>query len=274
MIIAQISDFHVTADGRLAYRKVDTNAALAAAVSCLNALAPQPDIVLGTGDLVDLGTKEEYAVLRSNLRGLKAPIFLIPGNHDERGALRAAFAADGYFPASGDSLNYTIESWPVRIIALDTVVPGENHGALDWAQIDWLDRRLAEQPRRPTIVMMHHPPFATGIRHMDEMGLLDGAQTLGEVIARHQQVERVLCGHIHRPIQRRWHGTIASTAPSTAHQVVLDLQADGQSAFVMEPPGYQLHLWREGEGLISHTAPIGRFDGPFPFFDPGKKLIV
>ena len=138
-------------------------------------------------------------------------------------------------------------------------------------RLGWLAARLDEAPDRPTVLFMHHPPFATGIRHMDALGLA-GAEALATLVARHPQVERVLCGHLHRPIQVRWAGTVASTAPSTAHQVVLDLADDAPATFAMEPPACQLHVWRPGTGLISHTSYIGRFDGPYPFFEGGRLI--
>jgi 3',5'-cyclic AMP phosphodiesterase CpdA len=127
------------------------------------------------------------------------------------------------------------------------------------------------QPRRPTVVIMHHPPFTTGIGHMDKIGLAD-ASGLATVIGRHPQVERVLCGHIHRPIQVRFAGTIASTCPSPAHQVALDLDPAALSRFMMEPPGYQLHQWGAAMGVVSHTAFIGEFAGPYPFYEGGKLI--
>ena len=84
-----------------------------------------------------------------------------------------------------------------------------------------------------------------------------GAEALAAVIARHGQVERVLCGHVHRPVTLRWAGTVASIAPSVAHQVALDLRPGAPSAFVMEPPALQLHLWLPGQGLVSHTRYLG-----------------
>ena len=111
---------------------------------------------------------------------------------------------------------------------------------------------------------MHHPPFATLIGHMDGMGLEDPA-ALEDVIDRNPQVERVLCGHLHRPIQARFGGTIASTCPSPAHQVALDLTAEAPARFKMEPPAFQLHAWRADTGVVTHTAYIGEFPGPYPF---------
>ncbi len=118
------------------------------------------------------------------------------------------------------------------------------------------------------MVLMHHPPFATGIAHMDQYGLRDTA-AFAEIVSRNRQIERILCGHLHRAIDRRFAGTVAGTAPSTAHQVSLDLEPQAPLQFVFEPPGYQLHLWREGMGLVSHTAIFGDWPGPYPFHAPG-----
>ena len=104
-----------------------------------------------------------------------------------------------------------VETYPLRLLALDTVVPMKSHGELCEARLGWLAARLAEQPDRPTLVLMHHPPFQTGIEHMDAIGLLAGGPELERIVARYPRVERVLCGHLHRTIFRRFGGTIAST---------------------------------------------------------------
>ena len=104
--------------------------------------------------------------------------------------------------------------------------------------------------------MMHHPPFATGIDHMDGMAL-EAPERLAAIVRRHGKVARVICGHVHRSIQAAFAGTIASIAPSTAHQVMLDLTPDGEARFTLEPPGFHLHLWRPETGLVTHTAFTG-----------------
>jgi 3',5'-cyclic AMP phosphodiesterase CpdA len=261
MLIAQISDPHVVPSGALLYGRVDTADFLGRAVAELNRLDPPPDIVVITGDLVDKGETAEYDRLRSLLAKLAMPVFVIPGNHDSREALRAAFAGDGYLPPDG-FLQYAVEDYPVRLVALDTLVPGEGGGELCADRLAWLDRTLAAAPDRPTAIMMHHPPFATGIERMDRAGLR-GGDALAAVIRRHSQVERILCGHLHRAIDRRFAGTVAGTAPSTAHQIRLDIRSGGPLRFMFEPPGYQLHLWRDGAGLVSHTAVFGDWPGPY-----------
>ncbi|TMJ73121.1 MAG: phosphodiesterase [Alphaproteobacteria bacterium] len=191
---------------------------------------------------------------------LRMPVFVIPGNHDARAPLRAALGADGYLGGDG-FIQYAVEEYPLRLVALDTLVAGKHHGELCADRLTWLDRTLAAAPDRPTIVMMHHPPFMTGIAYMDKYGF-DNPGALAEIIARHPQVERILCGHLHRSIDRRFAGTVAGTAPSTAHQVALNLLPDAPLGFAFEPPGYQLHLWRDGIGLVSHTAVLGDWPSP------------
>ena len=263
MLIAQLSDTHIVAPGRLLYRRVDTAAFLARAVAKLNALEPRPDIAVVTGDLVDTGIAEEYAHLRQLLAPLCMPVYVIAGNHDAREPLRTAFVGDGYLPRTG-FLHYAIEAGPLRLIALDTHIPGEPGGALCPERLLWLDATLGAAPERATLLLMHHPPFATGIEPMDRSALADPA-SFAAIVARHPQIERILCGHLHRTIDRRFAGTIAGTAPSTAHQLQLDVNPGARVRFNFEPPGYQLHLWRDGAGLVTHTAVLGEWPGPYPF---------
>jgi 3',5'-cyclic AMP phosphodiesterase CpdA len=199
------------------------------------------------------------------------PVFLMAGNHDDPQAMRAKFPSHDYLRQRPGKLDYLIDEFPVRLVALDSTIPGKAPGRLTSEQLQWLDETLAAAPRKPTIVALHHPPFWTGIGHMDLQPLQNPAE-LESVIARHPQVERVLAGHLHRPIVARFGGTVASTAPSPAHQVALDLADDAESRFVMEPPAFQLHLWREGAGLVSHTAAVGKFAGPYPFHEGGKLI--
>ena len=263
MLIAQITDTHIMAPGKLLVDVVDTASALVRAVSALNQLDPSPDIVVLTGDLVERGEPEEYAHLRLLLAPLRIPVFAIPGNHDAREPMREAFIEDGYLPRRG-FLNYVIEDYPLRVIGLDTLVPGEAGGLLCADRLRWIEDVLAGAPARPTVVLMHHPPFVTGLARMDRAGL-SGSAAFAEIVRRHLEIERILCGHLHRAIESRFAGTIAGTAPSTAHQIALDLRPDARLSFTLEPAGYQLHYWREGLGLATHTATIGDWPGPYSY---------
>lgn len=258
MIIAQISDLHVQPPGEKAYGIVDTNRYLKAAVEQLNRLQPQPDIVVATGDLVDERTEAEYMMLKEILAPLRSPLYFVMGNHDDRDAFRKVFPKLPYMPSEG-FVQYTLEAFPLRIIVLDTLVDGEGYGDMDGDRLTWLDTRLAENRHKPTVIFMHHPPFATGMYGMDSLRCR-GNEALAEIIARYPNVQRVACGHLHRSIQTTWANTLGSVAPSVAHQVALKLIEDQPPAFVMEPPAFQLHLWHEKTGLVTHTAFIGDFD--------------
>lgn len=272
MILCQISDPHIKTGGKKSYRVVDTAESLRRCVAQVNQLKQRPDAVVLTGDLVDFGLPGEYEFLRQLLQPLSMPFYLLPGNHDERAALRAAFPEHTYLQQGGDRIEYVIDTHALRIVALDTVIPRSSLGEMAPASLQWLDEVLAQQPVTPTVIVMHHPPFKTGIGHMDDIGLAQ-PELLEQVVRRHPQVERVLCGHLHRPIHVRFGGTIASTCPGISHQVMLDLDPQAASQFVLEPPGFQLHLWDEAAGsLISHTAYVGEFEGPYPFYD-GDVLI-
>jgi 3',5'-cyclic-AMP phosphodiesterase len=263
MLIAQISDTHIVPKGRMAMGRVDTASHLKRAVAHIGGLRPSPDLVLVTGDLVDAGSPDEYAHFRELLAPLPMPVHVIPGNHDARDALRAAFADHRYLPRDG-FLQYAVECGPVRLIALDTLTPGAPHGELCAERLGWLEARLAESDR-PTIIFMHHPPFDCGMTEFDEARLNVGGEKLAAIVQRHPNVERILCGHVHRPIQVRWAGTIASVAPSTAHQATLDLAPDAPLMYSMDPPAVALHLWQPGAGLVTHLSYVGDYDGPYPF---------
>src|SRR5712692_163669 len=112
MIIAQISDLHVKVEGALAYRRVETAAFLARAVDRIRRLSPRPDLVVATGDLVDGGRPEEYRRLRQLLSPLPMPVYLMAGNHDDRAALRSAFADHDYLPRDGAFLQYVVDADP------------------------------------------------------------------------------------------------------------------------------------------------------------------
>jgi 3',5'-cyclic-AMP phosphodiesterase len=264
MLLCQISDLHVMAGRQRAYGVVDTADCLERCVRRIAGFAPAPDLLVATGDLVDVATPAAYGLLRELLAPLRMPVYLLPGNHDDREALRRAFPDHRYLPRQGEFLQYAVEDFPVRLLALDTVVAGRTGGGLCAQRLHWLERAL-DGSDAPTVIALHHPPFATGIGFMDEVALEDPA-ALARVVRRFPQVQRLVCGHVHRPIQALFAGTLASSCPSSAHQISLDLREGVRASFVMEPPALQLHLWA-GETLVTHTACIDGFGGPHPFHD-------
>jgi 3',5'-cyclic-AMP phosphodiesterase len=272
-LLAQLTDLHIREPGRLAYGRLDTAPYLRAAVQAVLALPQRPHAVVLTGDLTDFGRAAEYAHLAELLAPLPMPLYLLPGNHDERAQLRRSFAGHAYL-GDGEFVQYSVSlgEQGLRLIALDTVEPGASHGRLCAKRLQWLADTLDRHRGEPVVIAMHHPPFDTLIGHMDRIGLQEGAQALADILAAHPTVERVICGHLHRTIYSRIGGAVVSTAPSPAHQVCLDLAPDAASAWILEPPGFHLHAWPGPGRMVTHVAAVGPFDGPHPFHDGGKLI--
>ncbi|MET3443767.1 3',5'-cyclic AMP phosphodiesterase CpdA [Variovorax paradoxus] len=274
--LAQLTDLHIREPGRLAYGRIDTAPYLERAVQSVLRLAQRPDAVVITGDLSDFGRAAEYEHLARLLAPLAMPVYLMPGNHDDRDQLRRSFPGHNYLTEGmgpAGFVQYSVRVGALRLLALDTCVPGESHGALCGERLTWLEEQLEACRGEPVVIAMHHPPFQTLIGHMDEIGLLQGAEALEALVARYSNIERVICGHLHRAIDVRFGGTIASTSPAPAHQVCLDLSPDAPSAWTLEPPGFRVHAWSGRSGrLVTHLAASGTFEGPFPFHDNGTLI--
>ena len=232
----------------------DTTAYLRRTVDRLHALNPRPDIVLATGDLTERGSPHEYRRLRSTLGRLEIPHFLIPGNHDDREALRRAFRDHRYLRTFREHASFAIDAWPLRIVGLDSTEPGRRGGFLDDARLDWLESELSAHPRRATIIAMHHPPFRTGVPALDHYGF-ENADRLGAIVRAHPQVARIVAGHLHTILMRPWNGTIACTAPSTSPQFVVGRSRLGIG---VESAGFLVHEWSFNADV--HTF-IVRIDG-------------
>jgi|LNFM01.1.fsa_nt_gb 3',5'-cyclic AMP phosphodiesterase CpdA len=276
MLIAQLTDPHIRAKGERAYGIVDTATHLAAAVDFIAANLAHIDALMITGDLVDFGEPEEYAHFLEIVAPLAMPLLPIPGNHDRREAFADAVRKWVQLPGSGH-LSFVRDVGPLRLVMLDSTVPGKPHGLMCADRLSWLDRALSAAADRPTIVALHHPPFVTGIQHMDvqNCGNADG---LAEVLTNHPQVLTVVAGHVHRSVFTSFCGRPASIAPSPAHAVSLALCPDAPPTFHLEPPGLHLHRWQPDATqpfgrFVTHVVPIGTFPGPHPFFDASGKLI-
>lgn len=265
MLIAQLSDPHVVPEGARYHGLVDSNGMFRGAIAQLNALRPAPDVVVISGDLVDGGTAEEYRLVRQLLGAIQQPLLILPGNHDERGAFREAFG-DLPLLAKAGPLHFVADGYgPLRVVGLDVTVPGFHHGDFDAAAEAWLEPVLAKEPERPTLIVMHPPPFESGIGFLDPYRCF-GGERLAALVSGYPAVEAVLCGHVHRLMQVRFGGTVAMTAPSTASAIALKLEPGAAPASLLEPPGLLLHHWREGEGLVTHLVPIGDFGPEMAFF--------
>jgi len=264
--IVQLTDTHLVADGGPAYGRVDTLAGLRRAVGHIDAqrrFFGAVDAVVVSGDLTDHGEPDAYARFRESVAPLAAPLFVIPGNHDAREPMRAAFVADGCAPPEGP-LDFCADGGGLRLIGLDTLVEGEAHGAVSPAQVAWLDARLAETQGGPALLFLHHPPFATGIDFMDAVCLRD-AEALAAVVARHDALRLVSCGHVHRSVFTRWAGRPAMVAPAPSHAVALALRPQSDPHFAMEPGAVTIHHLGADGAVTSHVSVICPDERSFPF---------
>jgi 3',5'-cyclic AMP phosphodiesterase CpdA len=261
MLIAQITDVHLGFDrddpDELNRRR------LHAVLEALTGLTPRPDLLLATGDLVeDPSDAASYRRLRDALDGLPFPVRFALGNHDGRAAFLEVFpeaeTAEGF-------VQYAIDGGPVRILVLDTLEEGRHGGGFCEARAGWLRARLEEEPDRPTLIALHHPPIETGLSWMTERSDAPWVERLWQVVAEADNVVAMIAGHLHRPVATRWAGTTLVVCPSTAPQVALDLAPidpeapDGRAMVVADPPWFGLHLWT-GAGLVSHFDTAGGHD--------------
>jgi 3',5'-cyclic AMP phosphodiesterase CpdA len=202
---------------------------------------------------VQHGQPEEYAQLRELLAPLEAPLYLVPGNRDDKDALQAAFSDYAYLDGAGGFLHYAIEDYDTRLVGIDSTLAGERKGRFCELRQAWLDDTLAEQPDRPTLLFIHHPPFDVGDHYVGGYRRPEEAAALEDIVSRHPQVAGLLCGHVHWPVEREWAGTQARIMPSVAVDVrkgVDEVEAGGR-------PIYMLHQLSGATDLVSHTRTVG-----------------
>ncbi len=258
MLIAHLSDFHVFADVPETHLvRLDAADAARTVVADVAGFSPKLDAVMVTGDLVDGGTPQDYELIKSILAPIDAPVFVVPGNHDRRDGLRAAFA-DSLAFGEGSLLNYETTCGPLRIIGLDTLVEGRVEGRLEPEALDWLEERLARPAEGHTYVLMHHPPFPSGMEALDEMSLVAGNDRFAEMVRSHEGSLHILAGHIHRPYQAIWNGALAAVGGSPAFQFALDLHPGApEPCTVDEPYSYFIHrLGPDGVSILNRPVSL------------------
>lgn len=244
-MVVQLSDPHIGAT----WAAGDPLAGLATAVASIRGLRPAPDALLLTGDLADNRADSEYAQVLAALEGIDAPRYALPGNHDDRDALRRHFGLPG---EPGTPVHYAVELGALRILMLDSTRPGADDGELDAGRLAWLEDALSADERTPTLLAMHHPPLVTHSPPLDALALAARDRAaLADVVRRHPNVTLILAGHVHRAISGELAGCRVLSAPSTYVGFALDFAAE-QIDDVDSPPGYVAHVLRDGE-LASHV---------------------
>jgi len=258
MLLAQLTDTHILDPERGDEQMVDNNHRLALAVEAINAEHPRPEVVLATGDLTNNGHPGEMEQLEQLLAPLEVPLLALPGNHDDQEAFRATFD----MAWADDHLSWVADLGELMIVGLDTTVPGQHPGLLDATREQWLQEALTETAGRPTAIAMHHPPFLSGLDAMDA-STLGRADAFAKVVSSYDNIQRILCGHLHRPVVTTVSGVTTSSCLSTVHHVGLNLNPGAKIELIRDPAGYQLHRVSNGN-WITHTR----------YIDTGEVAVV
>lgn len=269
MIIVQLSDLHLRADGR--YPRHDAGDTLATAVGVINRMRPRPDAVLFTGDILDRSTRD-YGLVRPLLDGLDVPLLPLPGNHDDAEAFRAAFADRlACAPGTSDLAHACSDG---LVIGLDSNGPGGS-ATIEAAQCEWLEAVLRDSAG-PVLIGLHHPPFRTGMPRYDDAPF-PGADALMRLLARHAARVRLVAGHTHRPLQGVVDGIAVSTAPPLGYTLALALVPDAPHAHTPEAPALQIHHL-DARGAITHSLALAPRAAPQAMTgmldDEGRARII
>ncbi|GAA1832521.1 metallophosphoesterase [Agromyces salentinus] len=272
-VIAHVSDTHLLAGGQMLGGVADTVGALAQTAIQLGRMGGRLDAIVVTGDVADLGEADAYRRVRGVLAPLAdaagARLVWVMGNHDERSTFRTELLI-GERPARSDDradapVNHVIEVEGLRIVALDSTVPGYHHGALEAQTLDWLDRVLDEPAEHGTILALHHAPIPTPVALMDVLELR-GQDELAAVI-RGRGVRLILGGHLHYAT----HGTFADIPVAVAGATAYTIDASASPRLLVGVDGGRsftlVHVY--DDAVTTAVVPIGagpvvsEFDGRF-----------
>jgi 3',5'-cyclic-AMP phosphodiesterase len=205
------------------------------------------DALLVTGDLADHGAAAEYETVHGLLAPLGLPLYVLPGNHDDRAALRGCFDVPGEGAAP---VQYAVDIGGLRLVVLDTQRPGHDDGELDGGRLAFAEEALAGDT--PTLLAMHHPPATTGVAGWDDVGLAAaGRERLAAAVAG-SAVSGIVAGHLHCTVTARLAGRPVLTIPSTYVQA---RPVGGEIEFYAGPSAFAVHRLAGGE-LASYLVPV------------------
>lgn len=261
-LLVQITDTHILERGKLLYGSVDSAEHLRESVAEINSMVPQPDLVMITGDLVEKPGDSTYSHFEELIAPLKAPVYLIPGNHDDPAIMEEHFGGTPLFPGNYPCYQYAIDDFEFRILALNSHLDDSELPAYGEQRLQWLEEAL-EESDKPTLIAIHHPPMKTGIYFIDMAGQ-EWFQGIADVLAKHPQVQLVICGHSHVEMIGRIGSITIYMAGSTAHQLIAGRVIDRAPAFDPKRVAPVLHQWLDGSFLSG--------DNPWPAWVEEERI--
>jgi 3',5'-cyclic AMP phosphodiesterase CpdA len=266
--IVHLSDTHLLARNVPLGGRYDTEANLVRTLERLEQLAAdgsvRPDALVFTGDLTDLGEPEAYARLRELVEPVAArmgaPIAWVAGNHDERPEMRRDLLG---LPADETPVTGVWDLRGLRLVALDSSVPGWHHGEIDAAQREWLREVLSAPAPLGTILALHHPPLPSHVPLFDILELRD-QDALADVLAG-SDVRAILAGHLHYSMSGTFAGIPVSVASASCY--TMDVARPPQRVNGMDA-GQAFHLVHVYDDTVTHTVvPLDAAD-PAEYFTP------
>ena len=253
--ILHVSDTHFVAEGAL-YGAVDSEATLRQLFDELEASGGRPEAIVVTGDLADKGDPIAYAKLKAIVEPaaerLGARIIWVMGNHDDRGAFRESLLGQAPTDAPIDRVHMVNG---LRIIALDSTVPGHHYGEVTGAQLDWLAEELSTQAPHGTILAMHHPPVPS-VLDLAVMVELRDQHELAEVL-QGSDVRSILAGHLHYSSTATFAGIPVSVASATCYTQDLNVPVGGTRARNGAQGFNLVHVYEET--VLHSVVPIGTY---------------
>lgn len=245
MLIAQISDSHISHDGPTDAARL---AALGACVDHINLLETQPALVVHTGDVVHNGTALEYEMAAEHLNRLSSDLWVIPGNKDDREHLRRTLPMSCSVLPGSSYLQYQVDLDEMHLVFLDTRSEDSNKGTLCATRLAHLDAVLGAATK-PVLLFMHHPPFeVTTAPEPFQFEDRQPVEQLEKVLSRHTPVLGVWAGHMHRHFATTWNGLPALTMTAGA----IDLRKGNELGALQSEPYYCLHMI-EPDGAVATT---------------------
>lgn len=256
MIIAQISDTHIALDAADADRRMQD---FERTIADINTLNPTPDVIIHTGDVVHNGRSDEYAEAVRILAKAKAPVYVIPGNKDDRANLRAAFSRDGYLGSRSGFIDYAIEDYPVRLIAADTLNTRSNKGDFCPERADRLVELIDAEKSKPVAVFAHHPPFEVTVGPEPlNFESPDMMERLQRTLLHSGRVIAVFCGHVHRGTAGHVGGIPVVVVPCIA----TTLRKGEYPEHMKTCPVYYVHRYDPLWGFVTEARIVGYTDRP------------
>jgi 3',5'-cyclic-AMP phosphodiesterase len=258
MIIAQISDTHITPDTPDADQRIHD---LTVTIADINELDPAPDVIVHTGDITQHGRQDEYALVATILAKARAPVYVVAGNKDNRANLHAAFAPRGYLGATSDFIDYAVDHHRVRLIALDTLHSGSNKGDFCPERVRRLTDLIDAETTKPIAVFTHHPPFEVMVGpERLHFATPEMMSRLRQALQRSRRVVHVFSGHVHRAA----FGHVGNIPATVMQCIATSLRKGEYPTHMQTRPVYQVHRYDPDWGFVTMTRIVRADSGERP----------